>query len=130
MGWPVAEHAAATKIEDDRRWDDRNHVIRLWTNWPPNSSCLQPVHDAVGCHQSVRAPTGEDDRIDPVDQRRRVQQVRLPGARAAATYVDPTDRTPARQHHCRPRQPALAVRGVVADLKALDHPLILPICRG
>ena len=97
----------------------------LQTDWPPDASCLEPLHDAVGRRQSVRAPTREDDRIDPVDQRCRVQQVRLPSARAAAAYVDPADSAPSCQHHCRPSQPALAVRGVMADLKALDHPLIL-----
>ena len=103
--------------------------MRLETDRPPDSRRLETCHDAIRCRQPVRAPTGEDDRIDPVDHRRRVQQVCLASSRATAAYVDAADRAPLRQHHCRPGQPAVAVRGVVADLKPLDHPLILPTCQ-
>src|SRR5215212_8478807 len=54
-----------------------------------------------------------------------MQQVRLSGSRAAAAYIDATNCALAGQHNRRPGQPAVAVRGVVADLKALDHQLIL-----
>ena len=128
MRRPIGELAATTEVEDHRRGNDRNDLMWLETDRPPSSCRLQALHDAASSRQPVRATAREDDSIDPVHQRRRVQQVCLPGARAAATYVDSTDRALVCQHNCRPSQPAFAICGVVADLKALDHPLILPIC--
>ena len=67
--------------------------------------------------------------MHPLDGRRWMQEVGLSSSRAAAAYVHPSDGAVARHHNSRPGQPAVAVRGVVADLKPLDHPLILPTCQ-
>jgi hypothetical protein len=47
MRWSVAEYTAATEIEDHRRGNDRNHLMRLETDWPPDASRLETLHDAV-----------------------------------------------------------------------------------
>jgi hypothetical protein len=65
----------------------------------------------------------------PLNGGRRMQQVGFSGSRTAAPYIHTPDRTFAGQHNCGTGQPAVAVCGVVADLKSLDHPLILPTCQ-
>jgi hypothetical protein len=58
-----------------------------------------------------------------------MQEVGLSSSRTAAAYVHTSDGALARHHNSRPGQPAVAIGGVVADLKPLDHPLILPTCQ-
>ena len=40
---------AATEVEDHRRRHDRDDLVRLEANWPPNSSRLETGHDAIRC---------------------------------------------------------------------------------
>lgn len=125
MGGPVTEYATATKIEDDCRRNDWNNLMRLRTDRPADVSCFEALHDTVRSCQPVSAATGENNCMDSVDQRRGVEQVGLPRTWAAAAYVDPANCAASRQHDRRPGEPALTVRGVVADLEPFNHPLIL-----
>ena len=91
--WPIAEGATAAEVEDHRRRNDRNDLMRLEADRQANSGGLEAFHDAIRGRQPVRAAAGEHDRIHPLDHRCRIQQVGLEYP-AAATYVDSPDRAP------------------------------------
>jgi hypothetical protein len=99
--------------------------MRLQADRESNTGRLESSHNAVRRRKSVRTTAGEHDRMHAFDSCRRMQQVRLSSSWAAAAYIDATNCALAGEHNRRPGQPAVAVRGVVADLKALDHQLIL-----
>ena len=103
--------------------------MRFQADRPPDSGVLETGHHAVRRCQPVRASTGKDDGVNPVDRCRWIQQVGLSGSRATAAYIHPTYCAAPSHHNGRPRQPAIAIRRVMADLKTLDHALILPTCR-
>ena len=95
------------------------------TGGEPYTGCLETFHYAVRCRQSVRAPAGEHDRMHPIDDRRWIQEVGLTSSWAAAAYVHAADSAVTSQHDGRTGEPAVAIRGVVSYLKALDHSLPL-----
>ena len=122
---PIAEDAASAEVEEHCRRHDRNDLMRLETGREPYPSRLETDHDAVRGCQPIRAPTGEYDRMHPLDDRRWIQEVGLSSSRSATAYVNPTDSAVAGNYDGGPRQPAVAVRSVVPNLKTLDHPLPL-----
>ena len=103
--------------------------MRFQADWPPDSGVLETGHHAIRSRQPVRASTGKDDGVNSVDRCRRIQQVGLSSSRATAAYVHPTYCAAPSHDNGRPSQPAIAIRRVMADLKPLDHSLILPTCR-
>ena len=68
----------------------------LRTDREPYPGRLKTEHDAVRCREPVRAPAGEHDRMDPLDDRRWIQEVGLSSSRATATYVNASDSAVAR----------------------------------
>ena len=87
----------------------------------PRPSLGQGGHHPVGRGQPVGAAATEHHRVHLLDQRPRIEQVGLPGARGAAADVHATDGAALAEHHRGAGQPALAVGGVVSDGEAADH---------
>ena len=82
----------------------------------PTAAVEQPLHHAVDGGQAERGPAGEHQRVDPVDQVARVEQVGLAGARPATAYVDAGHRALGRrQHDGDAAEPAVADALGLAD---------------
>jgi hypothetical protein len=96
MRRPVTEYATATKIEDDRRRNDWNNLMRLRTNRPADVSCFEALHDAIRSCQPVGAATGENNCMNSVDQCGGAEQVGFPRTWAAAAYVYAANRAASR----------------------------------
>ena len=85
----LAELAAAPEVEDHSGRDDRHHLVGAgFADLEADRGVEQPLHHAVDRRQPQRGPAGEHQRVHPVDQVARVEQVGLAGARPATAYVD------------------------------------------
>ena len=88
---------------------------------PADPVVEQGVHDPVRGGEAEGGPAAEDDRIDPVDEVARVEQVGLTRAGATATHVDPGYRTALGcEHDGDTREPPGLVTGAVADAHTGD----------
>src|SRR4029453_1125462 len=85
----IAEDAPSAEVEEHRRRHDGHDLMRLATDGEPYPGRLETEHDAVRCRQSVRAPTGEHDRMHPLNERRWLQEVGLSSTRAATPSTPP-----------------------------------------
>ena len=110
------ERAAAGQVEDHRGRDDRHHVGRVLPHRKPDTGRAERIGDPGRGGQSVGRAAGQDERVDPLDGRPRVQQVGLAGPRGTAADVHPGDHAAGgSQDHRRTGQPTVGVGRPMAD---------------
>ena len=114
------EAPAESEVEQDRGGHDRHDVVGLRPDRQAHVPLGEPVDDAAGGGEAVRASAGEADRVDALHEVGRGEQVGLARARPAPAHVDAADRARWREHDGRPRQPSSAPPLVLADPDAGD----------
>ena len=123
--WPKAPPRPRSKI---------TAAGTIGTTWPGSGPTGKPMpcrfqsrHHPVGRRQPVRAAAGQHHGVHPLDHVPRVQQVGLPGARAAAAYVHPADRA---RRGPAPRSSRSASPSPSAVWCPISNPSIIPPLSG
>ena len=92
------QRVADAEVEEDRGGDDRH---RPNAGREPDPALGEAAHDAVGGREPEGRATGEADRVDPLDEGGRAEEIGLARARRRASHVDARDRTRVRREDDR-----------------------------
>ena len=117
---PIGKDATSTEIKDHGCRYDRHHLVRVRPDGNPELSLFEIRHHAVRSGQPVRAPAGEADGMDSVDEVAGVECIGLTGPRAAAAYIHGGDCAVRNDHSSRAGLPAAATPLVMSDKYTID----------
>jgi hypothetical protein len=123
VGIGVRVGVADAQVEQDRRRHDRH---RTHARGEADPALGEPTHHAIGRRQPERRATGQADGVDPLDERRRAQEIRLTRARCRSADIDAGDRALVRSQDHRAAGPSFRI-GPVADADAGNVPYGQPL---